>query len=83
MTFIGALHASGEAGGFRFGHWFATPDVKPHLHNEGHFMFIISGEYASALAGSSNLIYNPPGTFHCDRFESRAPRAAQARDASR
>jgi AraC family transcriptional regulator len=70
MTFIGAPQTIREAGGFRFGHWFATRDVQPHVHENAHFMYVIAGELATQVQGSSNLIYNPPDTFHRDRFET-------------
>ena len=70
MSFIGAPHTIREAGGFRFGHWFATRDVKPHVHENAHYMFIVAGEFATTLHGCSKLLYNPPDTLHPDRFET-------------
>jgi AraC family transcriptional regulator len=72
--FLGEAFSRHDTRGFSFGHWFATMSgdaVRPHLHPEAHFMFIVAGRYATRIPGEGNLIYNPPETLHRDRFESR------------
>jgi AraC family transcriptional regulator len=52
--------------------------VERHTHDTAHFVFVLDGLYASSAAGAHAvssgraLIYNPAGTTHRDRFESRA-----------
>jgi AraC family transcriptional regulator len=62
-----------RAGAFLLGTW--TDDGSepkgPHGHADAHFMLITSGAYETAAhgdAGGNLLIYNPPGTWHDDRF---------------
>ncbi|HEY2068169.1 MAG TPA: AraC family transcriptional regulator [Rhizomicrobium sp.] len=62
-----------RAGGFTLGTW--TDDGSetkgPHGHADAHFMLITSGCYETAASdepGGNLLIYNPPGTWHDDRF---------------
>ena len=55
-------------------------EVPRHMHEDGHFLFIISGLYITSARGvgqlcsSSTLIFNPPGTTHHDRFHKRGGR---------
>ncbi len=49
-------------------------DVHLHVHQDAHFVLVLSGSYRSsardapALARPPALIFNPPGTTHRDRF---------------
>jgi AraC family transcriptional regulator len=58
--------------------------VERHTHDTAHFVFVLNGLYASSAAGAHPvsagraLIFNPAGTTHRDRFESRA-RAPEGR----
>jgi AraC family transcriptional regulator len=77
-AFLGDAYLRREHSGFSMGAWFARasgPTVKPHGHLEPHFMFALSGEYHTAAEGRGSadlpiLIYNPPQTYHTDRFLS-------------
>lgn len=50
----------------------AVDHMEPHEHVDGHFVLINSGIYetvargAGGLATAGSVIYNPPGTRHCD-----------------
>ncbi|MBC7843553.1 MAG: helix-turn-helix transcriptional regulator [Gemmatimonadaceae bacterium] len=54
--------------------------VERHSHDDAHFVLVLSGLYVSSAAGApplSNgpaLIFNPAGTTHRDRFETRERR---------
>jgi len=75
--FIGSAKAAWSAGGFALGRWAADrwgDAVEPHGHETGHFMLVIGGRYRTQARAVRNcalpiLIYNPPGTWHDDRFE--------------
>jgi AraC family transcriptional regulator len=51
--------------------------VARHSHEEAHFVLVLDGLYVSTARGAPpvsdgvQLIYNPPGTTHRDRFEAR------------
>ena len=51
--------------------------VTRHSHEEAHFVLVLDGLYVSSAEGAPavsdgvQLIYNPPGTTHRDRFEAR------------
>ncbi|GAB1343065.1 AraC family transcriptional regulator [Gemmatimonas sp.] len=51
--------------------------VSRHSHDEAHFVLVLDGLYVSSAVGAPavshgvQLIYNPPGTTHRDRFEAR------------
>lgn len=76
-AFIGEQNKSWRVGGFTFGSWAADrwgDAVVPHGHRHGHFMLVLGGRYSSALCddgpdGLPLMIFNPPGTWHRDRFE--------------
>ncbi len=77
--FIGAPKAAWRADGFALGRWTANrwgEAVAPHGHDNGHFMLVIGGHYRTETKSPAHgdrlpiLIYNPPGTWHRDRFES-------------
>lgn len=64
-----------DAGAFALGYW--TDDGSepkgPHGHSDAHFMLVTSGRYDTAARGEAGrdaplLIFNPPGTYHDDRF---------------
>ena len=52
----------------------AEHDVHVHVHDEAHFILVLSGRYISTARGAPDpvgapaLIFNPPGTTHRDRF---------------
>jgi AraC family transcriptional regulator len=51
----------------------APEEVIDHTHQDAHFILVTGGGYMSAAAGrpapgGPDLIYNPPGTTHRDRF---------------
>lgn len=58
----------------------AEEEVPRHTHEGAHFLLIIDGLYITSARGvdhlcsSSALIFNPPGTTHCDRFHSKGGR---------
>lgn len=78
MGFIGAPVIERAADGATFGHWIVNrcgADVPKHGHTDAHFMWAISGWYETSADLNSGrdddvLVYNPPGTFHGDRFLS-------------
>jgi AraC family transcriptional regulator len=52
-------------------------DVPLHTHQYAHFALIVDGDYLTSAraaarpgAGAAQLIFNPPGTTHRDRFRS-------------
>ena len=75
--FYGARGLSAAAGAFNAAILSADPNriVEPHSHDDAHFIYVLGGRYASkaeperALT-AGDLIYNPPGTEHCDTFTS-------------
>jgi AraC family transcriptional regulator len=70
--FLGIPIDHHSVGAFSFGHWYAAPSgdsVPTHLHIDAHFMFVVAGGYVTRVAGGGPLIYNPPQTYHRDRFE--------------
>lgn len=81
-AFYGQLDARRHAPGLEV----AVLDVDPHRvverhsHDDAHFVLVLSGLYVSSAAGApplSNgpeLIFNPAGTTHRDRFEARERR---------
>lgn len=75
-SFIGRPNAAWHAGGFALGRWAADrwgDAVEPHGHETGHFMLVIGGRYRTEARPGHGaqplLVYNPPGTWHRDRFE--------------
>jgi AraC family transcriptional regulator len=57
-------------------------DVAAHGHEEAHLVLVLDGLYVTSARGPAplqmggGLIYNPPGTWHRDRFESVRGRVA-------
>lgn len=58
----------------------AEEEVPRHTHEDAHFLLIIDGLYITSARGvdrlcsSSTLIFNPCGTTHRDRFQTRGGR---------
>ena len=58
----------------------AEEEVPRHTHEDAHFLFIIDGLYITSARGvdhlcsSFALIFNPPGTTHSDRFQTKGGR---------
>ena len=58
------------------GQWtsYSPGQVRLHGHAEAHFMYVPPGvAYETVACGTriptgANLVYNPPGTWHCDRL---------------
>jgi AraC family transcriptional regulator len=52
----------------------AEHEVHVHMHDDAHFILVLTGLYISTARGASDfvrapaLIFNPPGTTHRDRF---------------
>jgi AraC family transcriptional regulator len=75
--FWGRGPAHREAGGFSF-HLLAAnapeDEVRPHTHEEAHFVLVLDGGYLSSAASAPFvscaplLVFNPAGTTHRDRF---------------
>lgn len=76
-AFVGQSEAALRIGDLTLGRWTADAwgdAVEPHGHDRAHFMFVLGGRYASAVAGEPAgaaplMIFNPAGTWHGDRFE--------------
>lgn len=74
--YIGLQQARTEAGGFVFGHWLSPKSarrVESHGHAEAHFILVTAGDFMTDAAGNAGpgepiLIFNPPDTYHADRF---------------
>lgn len=79
MAFVGTQLSAARAPGFGCGHWRvdrAGDEVEAHGHERAHLMWAMAGAYETAADGETAsgrdvLIYNPPGTFHADRFLTR------------
>ena len=75
-VFYGELQSRCSLNGITLSHRIAVgspEEVKVHTHLEAHFVLVTSGRYISSAKAIPNrratLIYNPPGTTHCDHFE--------------
>lgn len=77
QDFWGHGPAPREAGGFSFHLLSANApedEVRPHSHEEAHFVLVLAGGYMSSANGAPFvsqtplLVFNPAGTTHCDRF---------------
>jgi AraC family transcriptional regulator len=72
--FYGAFERRAAVGPFVLTTLAARPHVDRHTHSEAHFILVLQGAYVSSahsageVCGRATLIYNPPGTTHCDRF---------------
>jgi AraC family transcriptional regulator len=77
--FLGTLYMRSAAGGFSLGQWVVDrwgDEVRPHGHKNAHFVLVTGGRYTTTATGEPacgrlQLVYNPPNTFHRDRFESQ------------
>lgn len=73
-SFIGASRGLMKTGVFTIGRWTASSHdtVEPHGHDDPHFIWILSGAFASVTdretLSAGALIFNPAGTFHADHF---------------
>jgi AraC family transcriptional regulator len=77
LEFVGSPAFLRTTGRVIVGHWSWRREgaVRPHAHAEAHFMFVTGGRFRTTAAQAneavaSPLIFNPPGTFHADAFES-------------
>lgn len=77
--FFGRFDGRCDVAGFSVASLSATtPEhaVRPHEHEDGHFVLVLAGRYrssargAEAMLGPGDLVWNPPGTRHCDSFAS-------------
>jgi len=75
--FYGRFDARCDVAGFSLARLSArTPahEVAPHEHEDGHFIVVLAGRYrssaqgADSLLGPGDVLWNPPGTRHQDRF---------------
>lgn len=75
--FYGALQDCRQGGVFDISVLNATApehEVRLHMHEDAHFVLVLSGTYLSTARGAPEfarapaLIYNPPGTVHRDCF---------------
>jgi AraC family transcriptional regulator len=64
-----------QAGGFPLGYWTDDGSTRKgaHGHEDAHFMLVTSGCYETlarpdAVSTDALLIFNPAGTYHCDRL---------------
>lgn len=73
-SFIGSSRGLMKAGVFTLGRWTASSHdtVEPHGHHDAHFIWILSGAFASVTdqetLSAGALIFNPAQTFHADHF---------------
>lgn len=77
--FFGAAKTEVHTHSFVFASMRATweaGEIPLHAHDNAYFMFVLSGKYITdaspSTCGPLDLIFNPPGTVHRDRFASRA-----------
>lgn len=75
--FYGRFDARCDVAGFSLARLSArTPahEVAPHEHEDGHFIVVLAGRYRSSARGADevlgpgDVLWNPPGTHHQDRF---------------
>jgi AraC family transcriptional regulator len=75
--FYGVQQVRRAQAGFDFASLTATSreeDVEDHVHDEAHFVLVLSGAYITSAAGAPELacapalVFNPAGTRHRDRF---------------
>lgn len=77
--FFGRFEQRCDVAGFSLARLHATTPahhVVPHEHQDGHFILVLAGHYLSSARGADevlgpgDLLWNPPGTRHQDRFGS-------------
>lgn len=77
--FFGRFDGRCDVAGFSVASLSATtPEhtVRPHEHEDAHFVLVLAGRYRSSargaqeMLGPGDLVWNPPGTRHCDSFAS-------------
>lgn len=75
--FYGRFDARSDVAGFSLARLRAqnpAHEVAPHEHEDGHFIVVLAGRYRSSargadeLLGPGDVLWNPPGTHHQDRF---------------
>jgi AraC family transcriptional regulator len=78
--FFGRFEGRSDVAGFSVARLRATTplhEVAPHEHQDAHFVLVLAGVYRSSardaveLLGPGDLVWNPPGTRHQDRFDCR------------
>jgi AraC family transcriptional regulator len=80
--FIGSLRRETRSGDFCFAEVLDRKDeeVPKHTHEDAHFLLVVQGVYLTSahniepVCPSPSLIYNPAGTTHRDRFQTRGGR---------
>lgn len=81
-AFIGERRRAVDLSGFSLAEFVDRPEdtVTRHTHDDAHFWFVLKGVYISTAAGLDGLcapptvIFNPAGTTHRDRFQTRGGR---------
>ncbi len=81
-NFIGKFCRKVKFQEFSFSEVLDCPDeeVKRHTHEDAHFLLVIEGVYITSarniadFCSASTLIFNPAGTTHRDRFQTRGGR---------
>src|SRR5262245_24974339 len=77
--FIGSLRRQVNAGDFSFAEVLDRRDeeVPKHTHQDAHFLLVVQGVYLTSarkiepVCSAPSIIYNPSGTTHRDRFQTR------------
>jgi AraC family transcriptional regulator len=80
--FIGRLCRQVTAGDFAFAEVLDRRDeeIPKHTHEDTHFLLVVQGTYLTSArkiepeCSAPTLIYNPSGTTHRDRFQTRGGR---------
>ncbi len=74
--FFGRATGERELPGFRLAQFTPTlpnREVRPHRHDEAHFVFVLRGRYETSAepvpdTALPRIVYSPPGTTHRDCF---------------
>lgn len=81
-SFLGQLQRKVDAEGFSFREVVdrSEEEIPRHTHEEAHFIFVVQGTYITSardvdpVCSSRTLLFNPAGTTHRDRFQTRGGR---------
>ena len=81
-SFLGQLQRKVDAEGFSFREVVdrSEEEIPRHTHEEAHFIFVVQGSYITSarevepVCASRTLLFNPAGTTHRDRFQTRGGR---------
>ena len=81
-SFLGQLQRKVDAEGFSFREVVdrSEEEIPLHTHEEAHFIFVVQGTYITSardvdpVCSSRTLLFNPAGTTHRDRFQTRGGR---------